>query len=154
MADETKVHCPVCSYEVGTKEDGTKIKAHKVSGEKCDGSDSEIIDTRGVDAGETFELPSTDDETAPQGDEQSNDEEDSGDDDSEPETGARVFTHTIRVHSTCPYRGEVAWELANRTLTANEAIKAGHVLAGPEAELSGVNPGGDYLHLLYSIPVK
>lgn len=149
--------CPTCDFEVGTKENGTKLKAHKVGGEKCDGSDSEVIDTVGLNAGDSFEAfedaPESD-ENAPQGDDESEPEENSGDDSSEPEKGARSFTHNIRVHESCPYLNDKTWQLANGKLVEAEAKRAGHTLAGGEAHMVGVNPAVDgYIHLIYSVPV-
>src|SRR3546814_10361918 len=59
MAQEDKVECPECGYDVGTKENGTRIKAHKVDGEKCGGSD-ELVQrdeptTDGIDKGGSYE---------------------------------------------------------------------------------------------------
>lgn len=164
MADETKVTCPVCGYDVGTKEDGTKIKAHKVGGTKCDGSDelvSEEIESTGIAAGESFEDAPQGDENASQDDEQADREEDSGDDSSEPETGSHgvasskgpEFTHTMRVANPCPYIHQADWHQANGRLVEVLAKQAGHAPTG-EAEFRGVNDGGEYLFLIYTIPVK
>lgn len=153
MADELKVHCPVCNFEVGTKEDGTKIKAHRVAGEKCDGSDTELIDVSGIDAGDTFELPSTDDENDAQGDENDAPDESLGDDESEPESAAQVFTHVLRVHESCPYLDDTAWQAGNKRLVMNEAKRAGLTTDG-EASMTDVRHSGDQLHLIYTVPIK
>lgn len=162
--DDLKVTCPVCGYDVGTKEDGTKIKAHKVGGTKCDGSDtllSEEIESTGVAAGESFEDAPQSDENASQDDEQASNEENSGDDSSESERGTHgvassepvVFTHHMRVSNPCPYLHHADWHQANGRLVEVLAKKAGHVPTG-EAQFRGMNDGGEHLYLIYTIPVK
>lgn len=162
--DELKVSCPVCGYDVGTKEDGTKIKAHKVGGVKCDGSDElvpEEIESAGIAAGESFEDASQDDESMPQDDEQGETDESLGDDTAEPEKGThgvasselQVFTHHLRVSNPCPYLHQADWHQANGRLVEVLAKQAGHVPTG-EAQFRGMNDGGEYLHLIYTISVK
>lgn len=164
--DELKVTCPVCGYDVGTKEDGTKIKAHKVGGTKCDGSDeliSEEIESTGVAAGESFEDAPQSDESASQDAEQASDEENSGNDSTESETATHgvatsenaVYTHYMRVANPCPYLHQADWHQANGRLVEVLAKRDGHHPTG-EASFRGVNndDSGEYLHLIYTIPVK
>jgi hypothetical protein len=155
MADEIKTTCPVCDFEVGTKEDGTKIKAHRVSGEKCEGSDRDIVTVSGVDAGETFEDAPESDTTPAQGDDESDDEGNLNDDSTEPESAAQVFTFRTTVHESCPYLSDKVWHHENVKAAQRAAIAAGHVPAGEEAKYAGMNHfGGDRLELIYTVPVK
>lgn len=161
MVEEIKAVCPVCDYEVGTKENGTKIKAHKISGQKCEGSDSEVQSSdeapEGLEKGDSFEsldsaqeLPDeTNEETDPVIPE-------------EPETGTQgvasssisTFVHTVTVSHSCPYLDDQAWHAENKKMAAKVAAQAGHVLAGAEAEHIQTEPAGDVIHVHYAVLVK
>src|SRR3546814_20841270 len=88
MAQEDKVECPECGYDVGTKENGTRIKAHKVDGEKCGGSD-ELVQrdeptTDGIDKGGSYEA-----QDSPQGSRDETDDKNDPETPKEPETGTQ-----------------------------------------------------------------
>ena len=157
---DEKVECPVCGYEVGTKENGTKIKAHKVEGEKCDGSD-ELVDTdagetEGIDKGGSYEA-----QDSAQGADDDSDDEKDGDAPKEPETGtqgrasstAKEFTHTISVRKPCPYLGDQPWHVENGKMAYRLAQKAGHVPTA-EAKHAGTDETETHVLVTYSVPVK
>jgi hypothetical protein len=157
MAQEEKVECPECGYEVGTKENGTKIKAHKVSGEKCDGSDELVADDdvtpEGIDKGQSYEaLDSSQD------DEQTDDEQNDPVTPPEPERApqsvpARVFTHMVKARKPCPYLHQSDWHVANGLMAYRLAIKAGHVPTG-EAKNTAIQETATHHLVTYSVPVK
>jgi ssDNA-binding Zn-finger/Zn-ribbon topoisomerase 1 len=157
--EETKVTCPECGHDVGTKEGGTKIKVHKVAGERCDGSESEVqssdTDPEGLDKGDPFEALESDedDEQGP------NDSEDPADEngaqtDAQSSEGGGQFVHTVTVSHSCPYLDDQAWHHENAKVAAKVAQQAGHVLAGGEAKYTETVPDGESLHVRYTVPVK
>ena len=159
--EEVKVDCPECGHPVGTKEDGTKIKVHKVAGERCEGSDSEVpdpdTDPEGLDKGDPFaELEGAEDDGMNPNDE------------TDPETplgpetvtqgvassSVPEFVHTVTVSHSCPYLADSAWHAENKKMAARVAQQAGHVLAGGEAQHTGTEPAGEFIHVRYTVNVK
>lgn len=145
MTDEEKVLCPVCEHEVGTKEDGTLIRAHKISGEKCAGSDEPVPtdeENEGVEKGGSYEP--TDETPA--------DPELDGEGDAE--STAATYVHKVRVHGSCPYLEDEAWHAANKKMAAVAAKAEGVALAGEEAVLDHLEPDGDHIVVVYTVPTK
>src|SRR3546814_20505143 len=133
MAQEDKVECPECGYDVGTKENGTRIKAHKVDGEKCGGSD-ELVQrdeptTDGIDKGGSYEA-----QDSPQGSRDETDDKNDPETPKEPETGTqgvapsetRAFNHVIQVLKPCPSLHQAPWHVANAKMASNHPPTAAH----------------------------
>lgn len=157
---DEKVECPVCGFEVGTKENGTKIKAHKVDGEKCDGSDELVStdagETDGIDKGSSYEA-----QDSAQGSDDETDDQNDGDDENGAQTAtqgvatssAKEFTHTVSVRKPCPYLGDQGWHVENGKMAYRLATKAGHVPTA-EAKHTGTDETETHVRVTYSVPVK
>lgn len=162
MAADEKVECPVCGYDVGTKENGTKIKAHKVEGEKCDGSDelvsTDAATTEGIDKGESYEPLD-----GSQDDDESTTEQNDPAAPTEPETGtqgvakseAREFVHTFSIKKPCPHvhQADQAWHAANAKMVDKLSRKAGHVPTA-EPRHAGNDETATHVLVTYAVPVK
>lgn len=162
MAEESKVICPVCENEVGTKDDGTRIRAHKVAGERCGGSDelvvSDDVASTGLDRGDPF-----DELEASQVDDESSDDQNGDEHAGESRTGTQGvassetspdFVHVVVVANPCPYLDDEVWHHQNIRMAVVEAQRAGHVPAGPEPTFAGAEVQGDRIVLRYSVVVK
>lgn len=163
---ESKVLCPICDHEVGTKDNGTKLKAHKVGGEKCDGSDERVVThadgINGLGKGNSYERQ----DDAQEPNDEADDEKDS-DALNDAEAGAQdvgstvsnaptdsTFSSTIEVVKPCLYLDDQAWHAENAKMVHNLARQAGHVPTQGEARHTGTDETEDRIILTYSVDVK
>jgi len=161
--DEEKVSCPVCGYEVGTKEDGTKFKVHKVAGERCDGSEAEVqsdVSPAGIDKGQSYEAlespqddaQATDDSTDPADETGAQTDAQGSEDES---ADAEVFTYVVRVRKPAPHldQADKGWHEANVEMASKLAEREGIALTR-EPRHAGNEDAGTHTIVRYSAPVK